>query len=515
MNSSLQAPAPETIPAAPSPLTWTAQVRETHSGCVILLGDTAYKLKKPVDMGFLDFTTARRRHAALHREWELNARFAPDAYVGIAYLADAADGTPEPLLQMRRQSDDDRLSTLARSGADLRSQMRSIARIVTRVHRTTPAPADPGATGSAEALRARWRRNIATARACRPGVIDRETIDRVAALADTYVTGRSALFDSRVAAGMIVDGHGDLIADDIFCHGDDVTILDCLDFDDSLRHVDALDDACFLAMDLEHHGRTDLAAEFLRAHEEETGDAPPTSLRHHFIAYRAFVRAEVASIRSAQGDVTAAADARAYTAQAVDHLRAGQVRLVIVGGLPGTGKSTVAQGIADALHCTLLSSDVVRKQLAGLDPLHSARAAFSTGLYTPEMTERTYDVMFRRAHIGLDLGRSVVMDATWRDEDERIRARHLAHETGALLVELECVAPESMSRARLATRAATASDADTDVHAAMARTWPRWHSATPIDTSGLPGSAVRAAVDVIEHRLHPATEAPDTQEVRR
>ena len=490
---------PVAVTAGPGATPWTAAVRETHTGCVVLLGDMAYKMKKPVRTGFLDFGTAEARHAALLREWQLNARFSPDAYVGIAYLADAAAGTPEPLLQMRRQDDAHRLSTLARSGADLAPQMQAIATLLADAHKRTPRPSNPDATGSAEALRARWHRNVAEAYAGPSTVIDPEVLDSITSLADTYLAGRGALFSARIAAGRIVDGHGDLIAQDIFCGSDGVTILDCLDFDDSLRHVDALDDACFLAMDLEHHGRPDLAEEFLAAFTAATGDreAPP-SLRHHFMAYRAFVRAEVATIRVGQGDRSAATLATDHAEQCLDHLRAGQVRVVVVGGLPGSGKSTVAEGIGDRRDCLVLSSDVIRKQLVGLDPLHSARSAFATGLYSPEMTERTYDVLLRRAHIALDHGRSVVLDATWRNTAARVRARHLAAETDAVLTEIECVAPESMSSVRMTTRPPTASDADREVYAAMARNWPRWESAAMVDTSGLPEDAIGHALSVLD-----------------
>lgn len=150
------------------------------------------------------------------------------------------------------------------------------------------------------------------------------------------------MFAERIRAGRVVDGHGDLLADDIFCLDDGVRILDCLEFDDRLRWLDGLDDACFLAMDLERLGLPDLARRFTSWYAEYSGDPAPESLRHHYVAYRAFVRAKVACLRARAGDGQAAAEAWQLAGMTLGHLRAGAVSLVLVGGLPGTGKTTLA-----------------------------------------------------------------------------------------------------------------------------------------------------------------------------
>ena len=169
-------------------------------------------------------------------------------------------------------------------------------------------------------------------------------IDAAQRLTDRFLAGRAELLSARMSAGRIVDGHGDLLADDIFCLDDGPRILDCLEFDDRLRWLDGLDDAAFLAMDLERLGEPALAEQFTRWYLEFSGDPAPTALRHHYVAYRAFVRAKVACIQAGQGEPHAAAQARQLTAMTLRHLRAGAVTLVLIGGLPATGKSVDRRG---------------------------------------------------------------------------------------------------------------------------------------------------------------------------
>ncbi len=331
-----------------------AAVHETHIGIVLLLGDRAYKLKKPVRTPFLDFSTREQRLAALQRELRLNRRLAPDVYLGLADVsAVSPDGGPvagdpaEHVLVMRRMPADRRLATLVRSGADVDEDLRALARLVAAFHAGADRGPEIAVEGGRDALRARWRANIAELQPFRGTVLDASTVDAIEALAMRFLAGRGPLFADRIAHDRVVDGHGDLIAGDVFCLDDGPRVLDCLEFDDRLRYVDVLDDVAFLAMDLERLGRPDLAERFLDAYVEFSADPAPSSLRHHYIAYRAVVRAKVACLRHAQGDESAAAEAVQHTDIALQHLRAGDVRLVLVGGLPGTGKTTLAGGLAD------------------------------------------------------------------------------------------------------------------------------------------------------------------------
>jgi aminoglycoside phosphotransferase family enzyme/predicted kinase len=463
-----------------------AAVRETHVGVVFLLCDRAYKLKKPVRTGFLDFSTAQLRCATLRRELELNRRLAPDVYLGVTQVPDPVDpaAAPEPLLVMRRMPADRRLATLVQDGAPVDGPLRDLARLMAVFHARAERSDRIAAEGGRDALRRRWTDNIAQTRAFRETVLDAAAVDAVDELALRFLDGRGSLFADRRADDRIVDGHGDLIADDVFCLDDGPRVLDCLEFDDLLRYVDVLDDVAFLAMDLERLGRPELATRFLDAYVEFSGDPAPVSLRHHYIAYRAFVRAKVACLRHEQGDPGAAGIAVQDADLAIAHLRAGAVRLALVGGLPGTGKTTIAGGLADRFGAVLLSSDRVRKELAGLDPATSATANFGEGLYTPERTDALYSELLHRAAELLARGESVVLDASWTSARHRHAAEKLAHDTHSDLVALRCHTSPETAAHRIRTRGPTASDATAAVATAMAATADPWPEAVDVDTTG-------------------------------
>ena len=358
-----------------------AQVAETHAAAVFLAGDRACKLKKPVKLGFLDFSTPQARAAACAREVELNREFAPDVYLGVAELRGPDGQVCDHLVVMRRMPAARRLSTLVRSRAPVAGPLRQVARILAARHAKAARGPQIAEQGSRDALHSRWADNIEQTRAIQARLAPREpldpaVIDETERLALRFLAGRAPLFDARIRDGRIVDGHGDLLADDIFCLDDGPRILDCLDFDDRLRWLDGLDDAAFLAMDLERLGAPALAEQFMAAYADYSGDPAPVSLRHHYVAYRAFVRVKIACLRAVQGDPAAGFEARHLAEVALRHLRAGAVTLVVVGGLPGTGKSALAGAVAGRLGFTVLNSDRIRKELAGLPAETSARTSY-------------------------------------------------------------------------------------------------------------------------------------------
>jgi aminoglycoside phosphotransferase family enzyme/predicted kinase len=489
-----------------------AAVAETHTAVIVFVGDCAYKLKKPVDLGFVDFTPRPQRARACAREVELNRRLAPDVYLGVADVW-GPDGTLcDHLVVMRRMPAERRLATLARAGDDVGDALVDLARLLAGFHAKAERSRAADDAARPAALRRRWRDNTEGLLRHGAGLLDTGEVARADALAADYLAGREPVFERRIAAGRAVDGHGDLLADDIFLLDDGPRVLDCLEFDDRLRYGDTLADVAFLAMDLERLGRPELAAQFLAAYAEHAGDAWPASLAHHHVAYRAQVRAKVAAIRSGQGIPAAAAEARDLLALCGRHLDAGTVRLVIVGGLPGTGKSTLAAGLGDELDATVLRSDEVRKELAGMDPRRHADAGYRTGLYGPEMTGATYEVMLDRAGIALAGGESVVIDASWLDGNRRRQARELAFSHHAILTELCCEAPADLAERRMSERRRDAqdpSDATPEIAAAMRRDADPWPEATVVDTAQATAPARAAARAAIGDRC-PACRAPAT-----
>jgi aminoglycoside phosphotransferase family enzyme/predicted kinase len=484
-----------------------AQVAETHAAVVFLVGDRACKLKKPVNLGFLDFSTAEARAAACAREVELNRKFAPDVYLGVAEIRGPDGRVCDHLVVMRRMPAARRLSTLTRSRAPVAGPLRQVARIIAAQHAKAARGPHIAEQGSRGALRRRWADNIEQTREIQARLAPREpldpaVIDETERLASRFLAGRAALLQARIRDGRIVDGHGDLLADDIFCLDDGPRILDCLDFDDRLRWLDGLDDASFLAMDLERLGAPELAEQFMAAYAGYSGDPAPVSLRHHYVAYRAFVRVKIACLRVAQDDLAAGFEARQLAEVTVRHLRAGAVTLVLVGGLPGTGKSALAGAVAGRLGFTVLSGDRIRKELAGLPAQASARAPYQRGIYTAGWTERTYAELLHRAAALLARGESVIADASFISAAQRAAAVAAAAGVSADLVQLRCTASRELAARRMSARPRGLSDADQAVAEEMRAIAEPWPDARVIDTerggtAGLPGECLEQALAAI------------------
>ena len=500
---------PSTTGAAPSPSSLMtepgrhmpppprADVCETHTAIVFFAGDRAYKVKKPVDLGFLDYTSRAARQNACEREVALNRRFAPDVYLGLGEFSSPDTETAEPLVVMRRMPTDRRLSRLVREGGGTDDVLRAVARHLAAWHAEAPRGPDVDEQGTRDALSSRWEASFAQVHALADDGSVPEGMTETERLVRRYLAGRERLFASRIEQGRVVDGHGDLLAEDIFCLDDGPRVLDCLEFDDRLRYVDGLDDAAFLAMDLEQLGAPEAAAYFLAQYSEHSGDPAPASLWHHYVAYRAFVRAKVSLIQAGQGAPGAQSASRRLVSATLRHLRTSAVCLTQVGGLPGSGKSTLAAALADRLGVTLLSSDRVRKELAGLPAEQFAAADYGEGLYTPEWTARTYATLLDRAAALLSAGESVVLDATWSDQAQREAAQRVAERTSTDLVALHCHVPDDVSAARLRARASGPSDADLGIATAMAAREPAWPEAVAVDTSGSLESAVARALAAV------------------
>ena len=446
---------------------------------------------------FLDFSTAELREQAIRRELELNRRIAPDVYLGVADVLDVDGSVCDHLLVMRRLPADRRLAALVTSGAATDDDLRVVARTIASFHARANRTLAVDAAGAPERIAAKLARDLDELRAVGASVFDAAMLDEVSERATRYVHGRTPLLTARVTEGWMRDGHGDLLADDIFCLADGPRVLDCLDFSDELRYGDVLGDVAFLAMDLERLDAPRLAARFVRLYDEFSGERHPASLVDYYIAFRALIRAKVSALRVAQGDESARGTAIALLELARAHLRAARVRVVLVGGAPGTGKSTVAEGLGRRRDWAVVRSDVVRKELAGLDPRTPMPAPVGEGLYSRAMTGRTYDEMLRRARVALGMGQSLVLDASWTDAELRSAAARVADATSSDLVELRCEVDPAVADARVDRRRREghdASDADRSVAAALREGADEWPGATPVDTSGTAAATLDLAL---------------------
>ncbi|RDH78167.1 AAA family ATPase [Mycolicibacterium moriokaense] len=460
-----------------------AQVHETHTGVVVLIGDSAFKAKKPLVTDFLDFSTADLREQACLREVELNRRMAADSYLGVGHFSAPQGGPAEPVVVMRRYPDSARLSALAARGEPIDGPLAVIAEMLARFHRDAARDIAIDDQASVGATSARWRENLSELRLYVDDVVGREALDEITRLAIQFLDGRADLFAQRIAERRIVDGHGDLMSQDIFCMPEGPVVLDCLEFDDRLRYVDGIDDAAFLAMDLEFLGRKDAADFFLDEYARLAGDTAPNSLRDFCIAYRAVVRAKVDCIRVRQGHREAVDDARRHLDVAARHLRSATVRLIIISGGPGTGKTTIAHGLAKQVDAQVISTDEVRRELQESGALAGRAGDLDAGLYAPENVSLVYDEVLRRARCGLACGRTVILDGTWRDAGHRERAHRLGAETLSPVVDFTCSVPLREAVQRIRARGPSASDATPKIAAALGEPTAKTPGSHPIDTA--------------------------------
>lgn len=468
-----------------------AELHETHTGIVLLVGDRALKAKKPCRMPFLDFSSVELREQACARELDLNRRLAADVYLGLGHLSDPLGGPSEPIVVMRRMSEKTRLSTMIACGEDVEPALTDLSARIAAFHATAVRSSEIDRQGTVPFVQRRWEANLLEIAAL-ADVPARHLLPTIERLATAYLAGRESLFAARIAESRVVDGHGDLICEDVFCLPDGPRALDCLDFDDALRFVDGIDDVCFLAMDLEFRGRPDLATAFLSAYLAAAGDAVPPSLIGHYVAYRALVRAKVECIRGAQGDIRSIEAAEAHLELAVAHLKRSCVRLCLVGGLPGTGKSTVSTALARRVGATVISSDKVRKELVAAGVIDGEPGTFEQGLYSPEAVALVYKSILARAREKLENGVSVIIDASWTDPERVAEAAALALATDAVHIVMHCTVPVRIAAARISQRRGGDSDATVAVASAMAeRASTDLHGLLTVDTSG----SIEASVD--------------------
>ena len=271
---------------------------------------------------------------------------------------------------------------MVNDGRPVHDHLGTIAETLARFHHDAHRSRDIDSHGTIGGVSVRWQQNLAELERYEDTVIPRESIREIARLAAQFRRGRAALFAQRVTDRRILDGHGDLLADDMFCLPDGPVLLDCLEFDDDLRYVDGIDDAAFLAMDLEFLGRKDLADYFLDEYSRRADDPAPRSLKDFYIAYRAVVRAKVDCIRVAQHR-DAATDAHRHVALALEHLSASTVRLIVIGGGPGTGKTTLSRALAQET-----GAAVIRQTMSAESCSAPARSPDGWASSTPACTHR-------------------------------------------------------------------------------------------------------------------------------
>lgn len=494
---------------------------ETHISWLFLTGRFVYKVKKPVNFGFLDFTALEGRRHFCHEEVRLNRRLSPDVYLGVVevvrrggrYALYGAGEVVDYAVRMRQLPGDRWLSVLLERGQAGEAEVRRVARRIARFHRSAETGPEVTRTGALETVRFNAEENFRQTEPYIGRTLDRPLYERVRAYTRAFLEVREPLFRRREREGRIRDGHGDLHAAQINLE-DGIAIIDCIEFNTRFRYGDVAADLAFLAMDLDRHGRPDLERVLVEEWVRETGDRGALEVLPYYKCYRAYVRGKVESFRLdepglPEAERTAAGErARRYFALAGEYARLRGPALLLTAGLMGTGKSTLARGLAEALGARLLSSDVVRKELAGIPPEEHRYEPWGEGIYSPSFTERTYRELHGRARALLRRGEVVVVDASYRARAWREEARRVAEEVGAPFWVVETACPEGEVLRRLAGRLAgapTASDGRPELLSAQRAHFEPLEevpvaSLLRVDTSGPPEASLASALHELYRR---------------
>lgn len=442
---------------------------ETHISVVLLAGDFAYKLKRPVNLGFLDFSTLARRQFFCREELRLNRRLAPALYLGVVPITGPVDqpridGDGEVLeyaVKMRRFPQQALLTNRPPDAAIIDAIVRRIAHF----HAGLP-PASPDTPfGTAEAVVEPMRENFAQVRA---GVVDASVsaaLNRYERWTELWYLRLRDRLERRRRGGFIRECHGDLHRGNIAVLDGEPMIFDCIEFSPRLRWIDTMSEVAFFVMDLRGAGESGLARRALNRYLELSGDYAGLALLRFYQVYRAMVRAKVIGIRLAQGQLqrneraAACMQLRGYLRLCRTIAVRRRPRLIIACGLSGSGKTWLGNALREHLPLIHIRSDVERKRLFGLSPDDRTASAPGAGIYDAEGGRRTYARLVELARDILGNRYSVLVDATFLRADQRKPFQHLAAELGCRFTLLALDAPEAVLRRRVSERLVSATDA--------------------------------------------------------
>ena len=439
---------------------------ETHISWVLLAGDYVYKIKKPVDFGFLDFSKLSQRKFFCHEELRLNRRLAPDLYldvVGIAGNAEqpvlGAEPAFEYAVKMRRFPEENVLDYMLAQNRLSVQHMQSLAEMMAEFHNQLPSVAIDAGYGDAEAVVKPTQQNFQQLSV----LLDDRYSERLASLeaSNEHEYQRcKVLFNQRLQEGKVKECHGDLHLGNIVLLGDQPTPFDGIEFNPALRWIDVINDIAFLLMDLQHRQRPDLAFAFVNAYLQTTGDYEGLAVLRFYLSYRAMVMAKVTAIRAAQlGKSASLAQCESYLTLAERFEAPAKPVLIITHGLPGCGKTSVSQIVIENYKTIRIRSDVERKRLFGLLAHQRSQSEFDEGIYTPEATERTYRRLLDLSRLILQSGFSAIVDAAFLKQQERQQFRSLAEQLNLPFVILNVCCDDALLRQRIRQRHSEGSDA--------------------------------------------------------
>jgi aminoglycoside phosphotransferase family enzyme/predicted kinase len=474
---------PEAYPHQPE----SVEEIETHISHVFVAGELVYKLKKPVKYDFLDYTTLEAREQACREELRLNRRLAADTYLRVVpvkrgtssgYELDGRGEAVDWVVEMQRLPTELTLEALFKRGKLRPEHMERLAVKLAEFYGSL-TPVSLTVEEYRQRCVAHVHANLSELLSVKHH-LPRGAVERVHGFQLQLLNLCPKLLEQRVQEGRFVDGHGDLRPEHI-CLSDPIRIFDCIEFSADFRRMDVADELAFLAAECDFLGADWAGRHLIAAYELQTGDRPAPVLLDFYKCYRACVRAKVAALRADQvegeAQESAAGEAQRHLGFADRYAAPWLAPLVIcVGGLAGTGKTTLARALAEILGAEVLRTDEIRREIFGAGPYS---AEVHGGSYAPEARERVYDEMFKRAAALHSHRISIVLDGTFSMAAQIRKGSDLATDSGAVFLAIECVCPPEVARERISRRLAMGRDASEarpeihDIQRNLREIWPR------------------------------------------
>ena len=454
---------PETYPQAPPKIIHL----QTHISHIFLTGGLVYKIKKPVDFGFLDFTTLTKRRYFCYQEVLLNRRLTKDIYLGVLKITNDR-GRPVingkgPVLDyavlMKEMPQNRMMNRLLTENKVNEKDIRALVRILVPFYRQAKTGKGINPFGRIEIWVKNTEENFAETRPYVRRLVPARVYTRIVQWTRNFLTQEKELFKKRIREGFIRDCHGDLHSANI-CLDKTPIIYDCIEFNHRFRYNDIACDLAFLAMDLDFNGHPELSDLLQREYVRRSGDHDLPRLFNFYKSYRAYVRAKIHSFTSEGSGLSVKEkkneiqSAKKYYQLADRYLQRERTpRLIVVFGLMGSGKTSLARALAAETGWSVISSDEIRKTIQGISPTARHWEPFGKGIYSEEMSRKTYLRMREQAGRLLRQGRSVILDGSYKRQAERLALIELARKTGARIRFIECRAPLKTIRQRLFQRA--------------------------------------------------------------
>ena len=440
------------------------QRRDTHISVVFLTGDLVYKLKKPIDFGFLDYTGLETRRKMCELEVKLNKRMSRGVYLGVVSLSwqdeefhfgDSGE-VVEYAVKMKQLPDDASLCNRIVSGKAIPDEMLRLGRRLAEFYATTEHSGQIDWYGGNQVIEFNTEENFRQLAPFVGNLVGKERFDFVVESSRGFFRDRGGLFRRRVAEHRICDGHGDLRAEHVYFL-DQIQIIDCVEFNERFRYGDTAIDLAFLHMDIERLARPDLSLAVLNGYTESSRDYGIYTLLDFYSCYRAVVKMKISCLSTtelAEGPRKREMQRRAgqYLDLAFRYaVQFARPTLYVLCGLPGTGKSTYAKRLHEIFDIALVRSDTVRKELPGYSA-HRGPVPFGTGIYRPEMRGWVYSWLLSKVQEELKKGRSAILDATFSNRKWREEAVRLAKDLDANILFFECVSSQDTILGRLGRR---------------------------------------------------------------